>query len=129
MAKTRSEISCETCTALCCRAPVNMVMSKAEFTRYRKSMDLRVLVEPARQRQQVDHGSRHIPGDHHLELPAGHGLFELVSGCANLAEDNRCSIYASRPNCCRDFAVGSPACLKLRRDAGLDGEVIPADEE
>jgi uncharacterized protein (TIGR03083 family) len=100
-----------------------MVMTAQEFKRHRRSMDLEVVVEPVRGRQKV----HYEVGDKQLELPAGHGLFELVSGCANLMADNRCSIYTTRPNCCRDFAVGSPACLKLRHDAGLDGDVVRAD--
>jgi len=96
-----------------------MVMTPQEFNRHGRSMDLQVVVEPVRQRQKVGYEV----GGAQLELPAGHGLFELVSGCANLLADNRCSIYTSRPNCCRDFAVGSPACLKLRHDAGLDADV------
>jgi Fe-S-cluster containining protein len=30
-----------------------------------------------------------------------------------------CSIYASRPQGCRRFEVGSPLCRRARRDAGL----------
>jgi uncharacterized protein (TIGR03083 family) len=74
-------------------------------------------------------GGSNSAGESGLEVPAGHGLFELVSGCANLTPSNRCSIYSTRPGCCRDFAVGSAACLKLRRDAGLDGDRPALDDE
>jgi uncharacterized protein (TIGR03083 family) len=124
------EVSCETCVALCCRAPVNMIMTKEEHKRYGRTMDLQVLVEPRAFRRRVGpQDASNIAGSAALEIPAGHGLFELVSGCANLTPSNRCGIYATRPSCCRDFAVGSPECLKLRRDAGLDGDIAATDDD
>jgi uncharacterized protein (TIGR03083 family) len=64
-----------------------------------------------------------------LRIPAGFGLYELQSGCANLTDDNLCSIYSERPMCCRDFEMGSPACLRLRREAGLDTHLPPLEED
>jgi uncharacterized protein (TIGR03083 family) len=127
--KQLTEVSCETCTALCCHAPINMIMTKQEYKRHRRTMDLQVIAEPRAYRQRVGYeGGSNSAGESGLEVPAGHGLFELVSGCANLTPSNRCSIYSTRPGCCRDFAVGSAACLKLRRDAGLDGDDAAVDE-
>ncbi|HET7740359.1 MAG TPA: YkgJ family cysteine cluster protein, partial [Mycobacterium sp.] len=106
VAEVPDGISCETCTALCCKAPVNMIMTTEEVERHSPPMDLEVVVKPRRFRQ-------HVPvegSQRNIEIAAGYGLFELRSGCANLADDNRCSIYSQRPDCCRDFAVGSTAC-------------------
>ena len=68
--------------------------------------------------------ARYENGAGEVQIPPGYGLYELKTGCANLGDDNRCSIYPFRPGCCRDFSVGSPACLEARRKAGLDGGVV-----
>lgn len=39
--------------------------------------------------------------------------------CPMLDENNRCQIYATRPNCCKDFEVGSEKCNELRSENGL----------
>jgi uncharacterized protein (TIGR03083 family) len=124
------EVSCENCVAACCKAPVNMLLTADEHKRHGRTMDLKVVVKPTRYRQRVPiEKSKSSDVQRHLEVPVGYGLFELVSGCANLTESNRCSIYASRPNCCRDFEMGSAACLKARRDAGLDADQPPLEDE
>ena len=41
-------------------------------------------------------------------------------GCLQLGVDNRCSIYAMRPEMCRSFPVGSECCLSARaEDLGI----------
>ena len=39
--------------------------------------------------------------------------------CPFLTPENRCSIYATRPNTCVAFIAGSPKCLELRQEFGL----------
>ncbi len=40
-------------------------------------------------------------------------------GCQLLTEDNRCTIYPTRPNCCVAFECGGERCQELREEHGL----------
>ena len=61
-----------------------------------------------------------VRDDHGLHLPRPDGF------CVALARDPggaprapwRCAIYDERPRACRDFAVGSDACMEARRRTG-----------
>jgi Fe-S-cluster containining protein len=48
-------------------------------------------------------------------------LFPLpfLRACGFLDEAKRCTIYATRPDVCRDFAAGAPQCQLARDGAGL----------
>lgn len=113
------EIACENCVAACCKAPVNMQLTEAEHKIHSKTMDLKLTVKPRSYQQRI---RREGSETGYMEIPAGFGVFELVSGCANLTEANRCSIYNTRPQCCRDYTVGSAMCRRARREAGLDAD-------
>ena len=39
--------------------------------------------------------------------------------CAFLGQDNRCTIYPTRPNCCVGLQAGDEQCQQARADAGL----------
>jgi Fe-S-cluster containining protein len=39
--------------------------------------------------------------------------------CCFLGSDNRCTIYATRPDLCRHFEAGSDECQEARRRSGL----------
>lgn len=41
------------------------------------------------------------------------------TGCCFLKPDNRCSVYETRPELCRDFQPGSDACQIARKEAGF----------
>src|SRR5262245_55229157 len=98
-----------------------MQLTREEHKRHRGTMDLKVVAKPREYPQRVaDEHDGSLVG-----LPAGVGLYQLQTGCANLTDDFRCSIYAERPRCCREFELGSLACLKARRKAGLDADKPP----
>ena len=40
-------------------------------------------------------------------------------GCLFLGDDDRCSVYESRPSVCRAFAAGSEGCTEARARIGL----------
>lgn len=131
-----AEISCETCVAACCRAPKFMPMTQEEFDRHAPKMDLLKVRSPAvyGQRVRVGDSKAVILEDEKdaaltVSVPAGFGLFILQSGCSNLTDDHRCSIYEERPTCCRTFELGSTACLRARRKAGLDADRPISDDE
>ena len=126
MSEPLPEISCENCVAACCKAPVTMLLTADEHKRHSPTMDLKLIVKPRSYPQRIEYES---PSDGHLDVPRNLGVFELVSGCANLNENNRCTIYANRPQCCHDFTVGSSACLQARRKAGLDADRPFVDDE
>lgn len=48
-------------------------------------------------------------------------LFPLpfLDACAFLDADDRCSVYATRPDVCRRFAAGSDQCQQARECQGL----------
>lgn len=46
-------------------------------------------------------------------------LASIGSPCKALDCSNRCSLYATRPDVCRDFDAGSEACQDSRRRANL----------
>jgi uncharacterized protein (TIGR03083 family) len=117
-----------------------MQLTQKEFDRHSGKMDLRKVRRPSVYAQRVRLADEKglIFDDPDLDrddpaltvtVPPGNGLFLLAKGCDNLTEDHRCSIYEDRPTCCRTFEVGSTACLKARRKAGLDdGRPIPEDD-
>jgi Fe-S-cluster containining protein len=43
----------------------------------------------------------------------------FLETCCFLDSDNRCSIYATRPDVCRRFAAGSEQCQQARERQGL----------
>jgi uncharacterized protein (TIGR03083 family) len=126
MSEPLPEIACENCVAACCKAPVRMSLTADEYKRHSKTMDLSIIAKPSNFAQRIVSENADQPT---VTIPSGFGLYLLESGCANLTRDNRCSIYASRPKCCADYAVGSSACLKARRNAGLDADRPLIDEE
>jgi Fe-S-cluster containining protein len=57
-----------------------------------------------------------------LEMPQWrYQLFPLPfhTTCCFLDTEKRCSIYATRPDVCRQFAAGSDQCQEARARAGL----------
>lgn len=132
MSEPSDDVSCDTCTALCCRAPVGMTMTPDEYNMHRHTMDLALVVKAKDYPQEV---AVKMPiwgpktnGSKRLNVPKGFGVYQLQSGCANLAQDNTCTIYKTRPTCCRTFELGSPACLTLRQEAGLDPVPAPSED-
>lgn len=117
-----ADISCEKCVAACCRAPIYMNMTKQEYEQHSKTMDLEIVAKPREYAQRAAYED--APG-RFIQIPPGIGLYELRSGCANLTEDHRCSIYTKRPRCCRDLELRSYDCLAARRKAGLDADMPP----
>jgi Fe-S-cluster containining protein len=63
-----------------------------------------------------------------VKLPILEACWVLGCGkrCSFLGTDNRCGIYATRPNTCVAFAAGSVKCQGLRKDAGLSPLVAVA---
>jgi Fe-S-cluster containining protein len=49
------------------------------------------------------------------EVPFG---LLMPSRCQHLGEDNKCQIYETRPQICRDFEVGSYFCRMMRETCG-----------
>lgn len=121
MPDPRPAVSCETCVAACCRAPLYLQMSRDEYAAHHEVMDLEVVVEikPFTQRASAEaqrHGWRSVAG--------GSGVFKLNHDCGYLDDANRCSIHAMRPRSCREFEVGSDECLRRRREVGLDRPTV-----
>jgi uncharacterized protein len=102
-------LDCLECGACCHEA--NVLLDEADFDRWREA------------------GRKDLMGRAYLKRKDGKiTLRFLASGrCQNLAADNKCGIYAIRPDNCSAFVVGSEACLSAREDTlhvrdGLEAE-------
>ncbi len=51
-----------------------------------------------------------------LTMRPGQGLYKMNGDCAFLTTDGFCDEYEDRPYICRNFTVGSAACLSIRRN-------------
>ena len=102
-------LDCLECGACCHEA--NVILDEADFDRWRKA------------------GRRDLLGRAYLKRADGRVTLRFApSGrCQNLGHDNKCAIYALRPDNCSAFVVGSEACLAAREDTlklrdGLEAE-------
>lgn len=125
-----SGVSCENCTAACCRAGTLMILSETDHQNNRKAMALRRLAKATRQVQPVLIQAEGVKSDGTkypipmlINIPAHHGAYVMSKDCGRL-KGNRCGIYDDRPQACKDYIVGSPECLEARAAAGLDQEEV-----
>jgi len=95
----RITLDCTACAACCHDA--NVVLSEVDLERWR-SADRRDLLGRTYVRRASD-------GKITLR-------FADSGRCQHLRADNRCGIYAVRPDNCRVFPAGSEACLAARED-------------
>ncbi len=123
------EVSCDTCTAQCCRAPTEMTLSNLEFQQHRHSIGVKVVIKPRPYLQRFDTPQSWVMENGETRffqlrglLPSEHGVYKLEQDCGNLQPDHSCGIYEQRPWACQVFELGSPACLRMRRAAGLDAD-------
>lgn len=83
----------------------------------------RVLVsaEDAARERRIAGEARELP-DHQATPLWRFQLFPLPfhEACCFLDEALRCTIYATRPRVCREFAAGGERCQEARREAGLE---------
>jgi len=126
MSEPVPEILCETCTAACCKAPMSVMLTRREHKQHGAQMGLEEIEKPRSYNRKIPGAGAHGEA---MALPAEMGWYKFQGPCGNLDDENRCSIYTRRPNCCRLFEMGSPACRKARRDAGLDVDLPIFEEE
>ena len=122
------KVSCDNCIGACCRAGSGLTLTHDEAYRNRRQMDLRAVVKPKPmpqvmtiQSEHIDESGRRVPVPTQIRLPHYYGFYILQADCGHLTEDNRCDIYETRPRACREYEVGSTACLDARAVFGLDG--------
>jgi len=137
---SNAEISCENCTAACCKGDpfIIMQLSKRELKfMKRPGNQFQTIVKPAdhvqtnarypveavinRERNTVQWV--YMKGRETEPLPAGMGRYALVGACKYLEKDENgseyCGVYERRPQVCQDFEMGSPNCETLRELAGV----------
>jgi Fe-S-cluster containining protein len=142
-----SEISCQNCTAACCKGPLVMELTLEEAAfMLRGGSKLTTVAQPAdHDREKVIHPVGELssnadsnlhrwvlePGMEYFPLPAGLGRYILRGACGYLHTSEEgwqyCGAYDSRPKACRDFTVGSDGCRVLRIRQGVDE--MPPDPE
>jgi hypothetical protein len=92
---------CEECGA-CCREAFDVIEVGAGEVFARKHRSLLV-----------------VRGDGSLDLPRPGGRCPPLRGEGTEEAPYRCALHADRPRTCRDFTVGTEACLTARRRVGL----------
>lgn len=130
-----SEISCRNCESACCKpsiaAPYILQLTDKELAFMEASGNkLVAVVDPVKyERDDAPYPTTvwlNKSGDVELateddetwHLPAGFGRYIMIGACGYLTTDinnhEQCSVYIQRPQACRDFQVGSLACMKMR---------------
>jgi Fe-S-cluster containining protein len=124
------DLRCSNCVAACCKGPVDMHLTTDEYRRHRGRMNLEVVVKPRNYPQVVNVPREFTQPDGSVQIhpkqfhvAAGKGLYKLLDNCGYLGDDDRCTIYETRPGCCRGFEESSEACRVTRLLRGLDGGV------
>jgi Fe-S-cluster containining protein len=102
-------LDCLECGACCHEA--NVLLDLADFDRWRKA------------------GRKDLIDRAYLKRSNGKVTLRFLSNgrCRNLAADNKCGIYAIRPDNCSAFVVGSEACLAAREDTLKIRDGLPAE--
>jgi len=106
------ELDCLECGA-CCHDGV-ILIDERDLARFKKN-GRADLTRPA-------HVLRHRDGSIQFRLAQAEpprsesGYPRYKTRCAQLCSDNTCAIYPIRPDNCRQFEVGSEACLAARED-------------
>jgi Fe-S-cluster containining protein len=116
------------------------MLTEVDKQKHRRAMKLKTMVKPQSYRQEVavkadevteDGGTRTV--DSTLSLPPHSGMHVFLLDCGHLeppkddgTENRMCTIYAERPTACRNFEMGSAACLSARARFGLDGHEATA---
>lgn len=91
-------LDCLECGACCHEA--NVLLDLADFDRWRQA------------------GRRDLIDKAYIKRSSGKVTLRFLDSgrCRNLGQDNKCGIYAIRPDNCSAFVVGSEACLAARED-------------
>ncbi len=117
----RSDISCDDCSAACCRAGMGITLSKTEVVLNSLKIKRKVVIpaEP-NERSFTVHEPDSYPEPFTAVIPANIEVSTLVEDCGHL-DGNRCLIYDSptRPEACDVMEVGSDECLNARKVAGF----------
>jgi Fe-S-cluster containining protein len=116
------------------------MLTDVDKQKHRRAMTLKTMVKPKNTRQEVavkaeevtDDGGRRTVNST-LSLPPHNGMHVFLLDCGHLeppkedgAENRMCTVYSERPTACRNFEVGSAACLSARARFGLDGHEATA---
>jgi Fe-S-cluster containining protein len=130
-----SEVSCQNCTAACCKGPEIMEMDAkdAKFMRDGGNL-LAAIAEP------VDYDRDDVlkpigmnfekgtvvvaDGQEYEPLKAGLGRYMLLGDCVYLETtpegSQQCGVYENRPAICRGFEMGGDKCRTIRVNTGVD---------
>jgi Fe-S-cluster containining protein len=106
----RIELDCLECGACCHQS--NVVLDEDDFARWREA------------------GRKDLFDKAYLKKKNGRVTLRFLENgrCRNLGRDNKCGIYAIRPDNCSVFVVGSECCLAAREDTLKIRDGLPAEE-
>lgn len=116
-------ISCSDCNGACCRGDTILPLNSSEADLLRRAgARLGNPLEPG-----VDYtkrSNRKTIKDTELrnaarELRSGQELYLRNGDCPLLTPEGDCSIYAERPDICREIKVGGFACKQMREFQGI----------
>jgi Fe-S-cluster containining protein len=124
---------CMSCTGACCKGPLIMSLSKEDQAQMAAAgTEFITVAEPAdHDRDDVPYPIGHefdsekgeitevkyLEGNETEPLVAGMGRYVMLGTCGNLTNilgREQCGIYDRRPQTCREFQAGGPACLMMR---------------
>jgi Fe-S-cluster containining protein len=111
------EVSCETCTAACCKKGMSLNLNDTEKNTLESSGTILSIV-PSKDKIQTLAVRFGLSNPNYLlESDCG-----LLSKTTEFAGKLACSIHYSEefPDVCREFPVGGYACRELRARAGVD---------
>jgi Fe-S-cluster containining protein len=129
------EVSCQNCTAACCKGPEIMELNSEDYTFMKRGGNiLLTIAEPVNHDRgdilkpigiNFDRGTAILAEDHEYELlKAGLGRYMLLGECVYLETTTegleQCGVYENRPAMCRSFEMGGDMCRHIRVNAGVD---------
>ena len=120
----RGDITCDGCSAACCRSGVQIILTTKEA--FTHALRMRRRVEAPAQPLPRDVIFRNEASGRFFvrEVAANCEISTLTADCGYLDADNRCTIHenASYPASCGSLTPGSEACLYERARAGIHDE-------
>ena len=142
-----SESLCTSCTSECCKdirlelsleevehlrkAGTNLLLVMSEYVEFAPDNPGKILVDGRRKKLHTILDNPENPGEfmralstlrHLIGLRPGDDLYEIDGSCGYISSQG-CSAYDSRPSVCREFPMGSEACVRIRARAGISTPV------
>lgn len=121
-------ISCGNCVSACCREGNFILLSEHEATELREAgTNLNYASQDTQNRAGTHHTLLETVGKVLFRRPGRRQMYELLSDCGNLVEDqygSYCDVYGQeeQPAICSQFQEGGYQCRQMRVSHGVDSQ-------